>query len=114
MADHPATPILPPVRTVPNLNGTGAPKVAAFLTIPTLLLPIVVRDGNGTLRATNVVQYQPLPLRQNLNLLAALAPATTTSVGGSGLRSLTPTTFDPNDMTARTRWSKIADILFFP
>ena len=98
MADHPAPPILPPVRTAPKKNGTGAPQVAAFLTIPTLLLPIVVRDGNGTLRATSVVQSQPLPLRQDLNLLTA----TITTVGGSGLRSLAPTTFDPNDLTART------------
>jgi len=85
MADHPATPILPPVRAALNLDGTGvAPQVAAFLTIPTLLLPIALRGRNGTLGPTSVVQSQPLHLRHPLNLLTTTA---TMAMGGSGPRS---------------------------
>ena len=86
MADHPAPPTLPLVRAALNRDGTGVTlRVAAFLIIPTLLLPTAPRDGNGTLRATSVAQSQPLHLRQPLNL-----PTVTATMGGSGLKSFAP------------------------
>ena len=86
MVGHPAPPALPPVRTALHLDGTGVHlKVAAFLIIPTPLLPIALRGTNGTPRPTSVVQSQPPHLLQALNLLTAIV--TMAVVRGSGLRS---------------------------
>ena len=86
MVVRPALPVLPPVRSVHRMNGTGiSTRNAAFRTTPTLLLHNALLGGYGTVGATGASRSQPLRRLTTLNLLATII-----MVGRSELRSLVP------------------------
>jgi hypothetical protein len=73
MAGRPVLPVLLPVQSVHQPDGTGIPiRNAAFLTNPALLLRNALGDGIGMVRATSVSQRQPLHLPATLNLLSTM------------------------------------------
>jgi hypothetical protein len=69
-----------------------ASRVAAFLSIPPLLLQNAKKNRNGALGFSNVLQSQPLRLRQPLNPLTTMV---TILLPGSGLRSSAETACAP-------------------